>query len=107
MKQGFVNFMVKKNTTIKIGVIGVGHLGNSHLKQLKGIPHISISGLYDIDQKRADKMSLFHDVHSYSSLDEILDKIIYLHFILSNTSNKTILSTPPEIASKILLGTLA
>ena len=41
---------------------------------MKGIPHISISGLYDIDQKRADKMSLFHNVHSYSSLDEILDK---------------------------------
>ena len=65
---------MKKETKIKIGVIGVGHLGNFHLKQLKGIPHVSISGLYDSDQKRADEMSLLHNVHSYSSLDEILDK---------------------------------
>ena len=77
--------MVRKNTTIKIGVVGVGHLGNFHLKQLKGIPHISISGLYDIDQKRADKMSLFHNVHSYSSLDEILDKSDAV-FIVTPTS---------------------
>jgi len=65
---------VKKDTTIKIGVIGVGHLGHFHLKQLKGIPNVSISGLYDSNPKRADEMSLLHNVHSYSSLDEILDK---------------------------------
>jgi len=65
---------VKKDTTIKIGVIGVGLLGHFHLKQLKGIPNVSISGLYDSNPKRADEMSLLHNVHSYSSLDEILDK---------------------------------
>ena len=65
---------MKKDTTIKIGVIGVGHLGHFHLKQLKGIPNVSISGLYDSNPKRADEMSLLHNVHSYSSLDEILDK---------------------------------
>ena len=65
---------MKKDTTIKIGVIGVGHLGHFHLKQLKGIPNVSISGLYDSDQKRADEMSLLHNVHSYLSLDEILNE---------------------------------
>ena len=65
---------MKTDTTIKIGVIGVGHLGHFHLKQLKGIPNVSISGLYDSNPKRADEMSLLHNVHSYSSLDEILDK---------------------------------
>ena len=65
---------MKKDTIIKIGVIGVGHLGHFHLKQLKGIPNVSISGLYDSNQKRAEEISLLHNVHSYSSLDEILDK---------------------------------
>jgi len=45
---------VKKETKIKIGVIGVGHLGHFHLKQLKRIPNVSISGLYDSNPKRAD-----------------------------------------------------
>ena len=65
---------MKKDTTIKIGVVGVGHLGHFHLKQLKGIPNVSISGLYDSDPKRADEMSILHNVHSYSSLDEMLNE---------------------------------
>ena len=63
---------MKKETKIKIGVVGVGHLGNFHLKQLKGIPKISISGLYDIDSNRADEMSKLYDVKTYSSVDELL-----------------------------------
>ena len=65
---------MKKDTTIKIGVVGAGHLGNFHLKQLKGIPHVSISGLYDSNPKRADEMSHFHNVHAFLSLDEILNE---------------------------------
>ena len=68
-------FIVKKDTTIKIGVVGAGHLGNFHLKQLKGIPHVSISGLYDSNPKRADEMCLLHNVHAFLSLDEILNEI--------------------------------
>ena len=63
---------MKKETKIKIGVVGVGQLGNFHLKQLKGIPKISISGLYDIDSNRADEMSKLYDVKTYSSADELL-----------------------------------
>ena len=63
--------MVKKDTTIKIGVVGVGHLGNFHLKHLKKIPQVSISGLYDSNPKRADEMSLLHNVQSYAFLDEL------------------------------------
>ena len=47
---------MNKGKTIKIGVIGVGHLGNFHLKQLGKIPQVSITGLYDNDQNRAEEM---------------------------------------------------
>ena len=50
----------------------MGHLGNFHLKQLKEIPKISISGLYDINSNRADEMSKLYDVKTYSSVDELL-----------------------------------
>jgi len=63
---------VNKGKTIKIGVIGVGHLGNFHLKQLKEIPQISISGLYDSDSNRADEISKLYNVISYSSVDKLL-----------------------------------
>ena len=64
---------MNKGKTIKIGVIGVGHLGNFHLKQLGKIPQVSITGLYDNDPIRAEEMSSRHNVQSYNSLDELLD----------------------------------
>ena len=64
---------MNKGKTIKIGVIGVGHLGNFHLKQLGKIPKVSITGLYDNDPNRAEEMSSRHNVQSYNSPDELLD----------------------------------
>ena len=46
-----------KNKTMYIGIIGVGYLGNFHLKQLKTIPNVLISGIYDIDLNRANKIA--------------------------------------------------
>ena len=43
---------------MKIGVIGVGHLGNFHLKHLSKIPEISVSGFYDIDQNKNIEIKL-------------------------------------------------
>lgn len=39
--------------TIRIGVIGVGHLGALHAKMLAGLSGVRLSGLYDIDAGRA------------------------------------------------------
>ena len=40
---------MENDSSIRIGVIGVGHLGEFHLKKLFEISDISISGIYDID----------------------------------------------------------
>jgi len=63
---------VKKGNTIRIGVIGVGHLGNFHVKRLKEISRISISGIYDTNPIRADEISCQYDVKSFSSLEKLL-----------------------------------
>ncbi len=66
--------MVKNDITINIGVIGVGHLGNFHLSQLKEIPQVNISGIYDNNSNRAQKMSLKHNVQSFATIKELLNK---------------------------------
>ena len=65
---------MKNDTTIQIGVVGTGHLGNFHLKQLKGIPHFTIAGLFDSDPIRAMEMSKRYDVESFSSVRDLLQK---------------------------------
>ena len=64
---------MKKGNTIQIGVIGVGHLGNFHVKRLKEISEISISGIYDNNPIRADEISNHYDVKSFSSLQKLLE----------------------------------
>ena len=65
---------MKNDTTIQIGVVGTGHLGNFHLKQLKGIPYFMITGLFDSDPKRAEEMSRLHDVKSFSTVKDLLQR---------------------------------
>ena len=64
---------MKKGNTIRIGVIGVGHLGNFHIKRLKEISGILISGIYDNNPIRADEISNQYDVKSFSSLQKLLE----------------------------------
>ena len=47
---------MKKESSIRIGIIGVGYLGNLHLKHLCEIPQISISGIFDTNQNRSEEI---------------------------------------------------
>jgi predicted dehydrogenase len=42
-----------KNDKLKIGVVGVGHLGRLHAMQLKQVPEAEFVGIYDLDANRA------------------------------------------------------
>ena len=64
---------MKKGNTIQIGVIGVGHLGNFHVKRLREISGTLISGIYDNNPMRADEISNQYDVKSFSSLEKLLE----------------------------------
>ena len=39
----------------KIGVVGVGHLGQHHVKHLSKMKNICFSGIYDSDLERGKK----------------------------------------------------
>ena len=62
---------MKKGSTLRIGIIGVGHLGYFHLKQIITISNIEISGIYDNNKKRAEEVSSEYDVKSFSILNDL------------------------------------
>ena len=57
---------------LKIGLLGVGHLGLIHLKCIKNIPEYELVGFYDPDENRAKKVALEHDVRRYDSITELI-----------------------------------
>ena len=66
---------MKNSNSIQIGVIGVGHLGNFHAKQLSKIPEISISGIYDINVDTAKKISKDYSIPLYTDLESLFNSI--------------------------------
>ncbi len=60
---------------LKIGVIGAGDLGESHLKLLKGINDFELVGFYDADTKYKDKIASKLNVHSFNSYEELIHQV--------------------------------
>ncbi len=60
---------------IKIGILGVGHLGRFHTQNYKQIPDAEIVGVYDLNKKRRQKIAGEFQVTAYENLESLLDKI--------------------------------
>ena len=48
--------MMKQNP-VKIGVIGVGHLGRFHVQQLSTIENVELVGIFDVNATQYSNMS--------------------------------------------------
>lgn len=60
---------------LRVGVIGVGHLGQYHVGKYLNIPEVKLVGVVDIDSKRARKVEERYGLKAYSDHREILDKV--------------------------------
>lgn len=72
---------------VKVGIIGVGHLGEMHLRNIleieKGKDNIKLSGIYDINPNRAKEIHRKYKVEVFNSLEDLFDK-----------TNTLLISTP-------------
>ncbi len=71
---------------IDIGVIGVGHLGEHHVKHYSNIPDINLVGVYDIDFKRSAYIAKKYKTIVYEDLEDLIDNVNALS-IVTPTSN--------------------
>lgn len=60
---------------VKVGVIGVGHLGQHHVKHYLKIPVADLVGLYDVNTRRASEVAGKYSTRSFDSLDELLSLV--------------------------------
>jgi len=63
-----------KNNPIKIGVVGVGHLGQHHVKHYKNLKNVELVGIFDTDRKRAEEVSIKYDVKIFEELKDLIEK---------------------------------
>ena len=60
---------------INIGVIGVGHLGQHHVKHYKNIKDANLIGIFDIDNDRAEKIGIKYDVPIFQKIEYLLGQV--------------------------------
>lgn len=60
---------------VKIGVIGIGHLGKLHTKMFTSIEECELVGVYDKDIDKAKLVATEFNCSAFNSLDELLNKV--------------------------------
>jgi len=60
---------------LRVGVIGVGHLGEYHVQKYKAMSNVELVGVVDTLPDRADEIARRYDVKAYSRHEKILDMV--------------------------------
>jgi predicted dehydrogenase len=60
---------------VRIGVVGVGHLGQYHVRKFLAIPNCTFVGIHDKNAARAAEISSSLNVKAFDTYDELLDNI--------------------------------
>ena len=72
---------------LKIGVLGVGHLGKIHINCIKQLSVYELIGFYDQDVNTAKKVSEDLQVKSFSSVEELIDLVDVVDIVTPTISH--------------------
>lgn len=62
-------------TKIRVGVVGVGHIGREHARIYSQLPEVEFVGVYDLDGQVAHKVAQRHGVKSFPTAQALADAI--------------------------------
>lgn len=62
-------------TKLRVGVVGVGHIGSNHARLYAEQTAAEFTAIYDTDRPRAEQFAAQHRVNAASSLDEFLESV--------------------------------
>jgi predicted dehydrogenase len=57
--------------TVKVGMVGLGHVATSHLKGYASHPHAEVVAVCDLDRKRAEQFAAIHGIANVYTAHEI------------------------------------
>ena len=60
--------------TVRVGVVGVGALGQHHARVYAELPGARLAGIYDVDGNRAAEVAARHGVRAFPRLRELIDE---------------------------------
>jgi predicted dehydrogenase len=62
-------------SNLKIGVIGVGHIGREHARICAKLPNATFAGVFDLDSAVAHRIAQQHNVKAFPTLEAMADEV--------------------------------
>lgn len=72
---------------IKVGVIGVGYLGQHHARVYSEIEDVELIALIDIDEEKAKKLAAQYNCRAYTDYKDIIDKLDAVSIVTPTVSH--------------------
>lgn len=65
---------MENTSKVKVGLIGLGNMGSSYVRMLKGLENVDVVGVCDIIKAKSDKFALELDTKAYYEYTDLFDK---------------------------------
>lgn len=78
---------------IKIGVLGVGHLGKIHVKLLQQIPNYKLVGFFDPDEERSTQIKKTFDIQRFGEVNTLLEEVDAVDIVSPTTTHFNLAQT--------------
>mgnify|MGYP006279641467 CR=1 FL=1 len=72
---------------LRVGVVGVGHLGKHHARIFNNMKDIKLIGIFDQDKQKAEKIAEKHSVEIFKTYDTMLDSVDAVDIAATTTAH--------------------
>lgn len=91
---------------LRLGLIGLGHLGKIHLKCIKELDTCIFQGIYDSNMDVARALGQEFNLKVYDSIESLLDEVDAVDIVTPTTTHYDIASQAIQKLSTVLLKSL-
>ena len=76
--------------TLKIGVIGTGHMGTNHIRNISDEKRFEFVGIYDLDYEHASSLAAQYGTRAYRSMEDLLKEITAVVIAVPSSLHKEV-----------------
>lgn len=88
---------------VKVGVVGIGHLGNYHLQKYQKLPNCKIAGVVDLIEERAHKAAETYGCPAFADHRKLIDSVDAVSIAVPTVSHHRIAKDFLEAGVDVLL----
>ena len=88
---------------VRVGVVGIGQLGEAHLHHLVSLPGVEVVGIYDQDQMRLQEVASKYEMHCFGTVEEIWEQVEAVSVVVSTASHYAIAKSAIEHGQHVFI----